>query len=105
MASPASLHDPMVIDIEIEEISKIFDIEVEELSQVFDFELETAIVIGQNTYDIYDGETVVTPKAHSETVLETAEKVVMDDITVLQIPYYETSNLSGGYTVYIAGEV
>lgn len=27
------------------------------------------------------------------------------DVMVKQIPYYETSNLGGGVTVYIAGEI
>lgn len=55
-------------------------------------------------YDIYDGPIIVTPKADGETVLETANMLVMNDITVLEIPYYETTNLSGGYTVYIGGD-
>ena len=49
---------------------------------------------------IYDGDYIVTPKANEEVVLETSNKLLTDDITVLEIPYYETSNVSG-YTVYI----
>jgi len=30
---------------------------------------------------------------------------MLNDVIVKQIPYYETSNLSGGVTVYIAGEI
>lgn len=51
--------------------------------------------------DIYDGEYIVSPSAHHETILETTNKLMEDDVVVLQIPYYETSNVSG-YTVYIA---
>lgn len=51
---------------------------------------------------IYDGETTVEPKATSETVLETAQKIVQDDITVLRVPFYQVSNPQGGNTVYIA---
>ena len=54
-------------------------------------------------HDIYDGDYIVTPKAHSGTVLETQGKLMTDDVTVIKIPYFETSNLSGK-TVYI-GEV
>lgn len=53
----------------------------------------------------YEGPYEVIPKAFNETVLETKDLLMDDDVTVLKIPYYETSNLSGGYTVYIAGEV
>lgn len=67
------------------------------------FTIDEAIVISGERYDVYDGEYVVTPKAHNETILETREKLMADDVTVLKIPYYETSNESG-LTVYIAGE-
>lgn len=49
---------------------------------------------------IYEGDYIVTPKANEEVILETSNKILTDDITVLEIPYYETSNISG-YTVYI----
>lgn len=52
----------------------------------------------------YTGEYVVTPKAYDETVLETANKTMVDDLTVHKIPYHETTNLSGGTTVVIAQE-
>lgn len=54
--------------------------------------------------DPYQGSYVVTPKANSQTVLETKGKTMSDDVTVVEIPYYETSNISGS-TVYIANEV
>lgn len=54
--------------------------------------------------DIYDGEYVVTPKAWEEVVLETQGYLMRDDVTVLEIPYYETSNLSGGKTAIIGGQ-
>lgn len=49
---------------------------------------------------IYEGDYIVTPRAHEEVILETSDKLLTDDVTVLEIPYYETSNVSG-YTVYI----
>ncbi len=52
----------------------------------------------------YEGDYVVKPKMHEETVLATNGKLMNDDVTVLEIPYFETSNLSGGTTVYIATE-
>lgn len=55
-------------------------------------------------YDYYAGEYVVTPQAWEETVLETEGLVLTDDVTVLRIPYFETSNLGGGKTAIIGGQ-
>lgn len=58
-----------------------------------------------HTDDIYTGAYVVTPKAWEEQTLETAHKLMEDDVTVLRVPYYETVNLFDGKTAYIAEEV
>ena len=52
----------------------------------------------------YTGDYVVTPLAHEQTVLKTKGKAMTDDVTVLEVPYYEISNPTGD-TVYIASEV
>ena len=52
--------------------------------------------------EIYDGAYLVVPKAHEEQVLETAQKLLLEDVTVTKVPYYETSNLFDGKTAYIA---
>lgn len=51
----------------------------------------------------YQGEYIVTPKPFTNKVLETNGFRMTDDVTVLKIPYYQTSNESG-YTIYIGGE-
>lgn len=48
----------------------------------------------------YRGPYEVTPRA-TEQVLATKTTLMTDDVTVNGIPYYETSNASGGYTVTI----
>lgn len=53
--------------------------------------------------DIYDGEYIITPKPFEEQVLESKDKMMQEDVVVLAIPYYETSNISGK-TIYIGGE-
>ena len=50
---------------------------------------------------VYDGAYEITPLTETETVMETAGKRMADDVVVLAIPYYETTNESGGYTVNI----
>ena len=52
----------------------------------------------------YQGEYIITPKPFNNEVLRTNGFTMTDDVTVLKIPYYETSNESSGYTVYIGGE-
>lgn len=54
--------------------------------------------------EIYDGEYTVTPQAHEEQILQTKNKRMTDDVTVLRVPYFETSNIYGN-TVFIASEV
>ena len=67
--------------------------------------LSGALSLGEGAfYQTYDGAYTVTPKANTEQILETAHKLMSDDVTVFEIPYFETSNLSGT-TVYIANEV
>ena len=51
---------------------------------------------------LYDGPYEVTPKAWDEQVLETAHKMLTDDVTVFRVPYYEVSNVFDGLTAYIA---
>lgn len=54
--------------------------------------------------ETYSGEYTVIPSS-SEQTLETASKLMEDDVTVKQIPYYDVGNNSGGSTVYIGTEV
>ena len=50
---------------------------------------------------IYNGDYEVMPKTYSQT-LNTKHKLMNDDVHILEIPYFETSNESDGITVYIA---
>ena len=51
----------------------------------------------------YQGEYTVIPKPFKNEVLQTNGFKMKNDLTVLKIPYYQTSNETG-YTVYIGGE-
>ena len=48
----------------------------------------------------YDGEYEVTPTAYAQ-YLDTSNKFLKRDVTVHKVPYLETSNESGGFTVSI----
>lgn len=54
-------------------------------------------------FEYYDGEYTVVPKVTEQT-LQTEGKIMRQDVTVEQVPYYETSNQKG-LTAYIASEV
>jgi len=56
---------------------------------------------GGSQYPYYIGETVITPKVREETELETKNKILLENIIVEEIPYYETSNIKG--TTFIVG--
>ena len=74
-----------------------FEITFEELD-IFniDFGELTEITIT----DYYDGEYVITPKDFDQ-ILETEEKAMRDDVTVLAVPYTEVDNPYGGVTCII----
>ena len=54
--------------------------------------------------DVYAGEYSVTPTVDG-TTLETAQKLMSNDVKVNAIPFYEVENTSGGNTVFIADEI
>ncbi len=56
------------------------------------------------TTQLYDGEYEVVPKTYGQT-LNTANKKMVDDLTITAIPYFETSNEADGKTVYIANTI
>ena len=59
----------------------------------------TEVVGGDLPY--YTGDYVVTPTMEQQS-LNTKDKILTNNVTVKKIPMYETTNLSGGTTVYIA---
>lgn len=56
-------------------------------------------------YTAYNGTYEITPKAGSDQVLETANKMMAKDVIVKKIPIYKVNNSSMGKTVYIGGEM
>ena len=66
-------------------------------------EAEITTQVAAGGYPTYKGPHEVTPKTKAQT-LKTERKLVLSDITVLEVPYWETSNTSGK-TAYIASEV
>lgn len=71
----------------------------------FDANFSNTIVIEKIVGDVYEGEYVVAPMPFQEQVLETRAKTMEQDVHVKEIPYFETTNIQNGYTVYIGSEV
>jgi hypothetical protein len=53
-------------------------------------------------YPEYTGPTDVTPQVIAQS-LATQDTLLKKDISISAIPYYETTNLSGGYTAISGG--
>lgn len=60
------------------------------------------LIINHSDLPNYTGDYEVTPTVEEQT-LPTKNKSMRDDLVVHEIPYFETSNLSGGYTAIIGG--
>lgn len=61
-------------------------------------------LINASSIATYEGSYNVTPLPFLEQILRTKQTVLEQDIVVDAIPYYETSNAAGGYTVIIGGD-
>ena len=62
--------------------------------------LNVGTIIYRNAEE-YQGEYEVTPRTY-EQVLATRNKRLSENVTVFEIPYHQTTNQAGGYTVSIA---
>lgn len=56
------------------------------------------IIIEQSNAEEYDGEYRVIPQAFHVQTLESANKIMREDVTVAEIPYFAVSNEEGGIT-------
>jgi hypothetical protein len=89
----------------LREIKQSFVAEFGETRQLFVAKLgELQAVTEYVGGELYDGEYVATPKVDEQT-MPTKDKVLIDDVTIKSIPFFDVSNTSGGSTVYIGSEV
>lgn len=54
--------------------------------------------------EYYEGEYEVTPKVDAQT-LATKQKLMQEDVTIKEIPFFNVGNTAGGSTVYIGREI
>ena len=77
-----------------------FSLTLREGKKLFKLKLDLAY---KDTHEHYKGEYIINPKIVSQK-METKDKIMDDDVTINEIYYNETENLSGGMTVQI-GEI
>ena len=65
-----------------------------------DFKLKFSISGEKVEAEVYDGDYVVIPKVESQT-METAQKLMREDVVVRAIPFSKVPNTSGGNTISI----
>lgn len=87
-------------DIEVEDVEIGTNIDGEKLDA--DFGIITERIIQGDT-QIYKGDYIVTPKV-SKQYLATKQKFMTDNVTVNEIPLYETDNQKGT-TIYIGDKL
>lgn len=90
-------------EIILEDEVNITDIILNEEFNIDEIELDVIEVEGLDI-ERYKGDYIITPMAYDEQELETKNKLLEDNITVKEIPYYQVSNIDGT-TVYIGSEV
>ena len=93
---------PINVEVDLVVNNSVYEAELVTNQVVFDTDLVTVIQTYGNV-PVYEGDYVITPSAHNQQVLETKDKLLEENVTVLKIPTSETHN-QYGLTFYI-GEV
>lgn len=87
------------------ESDQAFDIRFAETDQNFDAGFSNFVLVEHNTAcEPYLGDYSITPKVSDQKV-PVKNKMMVKDLTVEKIPYFEVSNTSGGVTATIGSEV
>ncbi len=94
---PPGAHERVVIDGDVELSCVIFG--EAELSCVIDGEADVQVIVARGEY--FPGPYTVIPKAYENQTLLTANKLMMENVLVTEVPTYEVSN-EWGKTFYIA---
>ena len=105
--------DSLNVEFDTQDATARFDISFDASEQTMDVSFATddsfsldfgqIQIIHDGATESYNGPYVVTPSFAVQT-LATTDKYMEDDVTVLEIPMTEVSNLSGGLTLNIGEE-
>ena len=98
----ANIELPIIVNMDVIENSNVYELTVDKLLNEFELIVDSDIIVKVANADDYEGEYVIIPLAYDQQVLDTKDKFCKENIIVKEVPLWETSNLSGGNTVYIA---
>lgn len=90
---------PIVIPMEVEGISIEIPVEID-ISAV-ELSMDVALSYQMIEGEPYTGETEVESHLYDPIILETKDRVMPDNVTVLPITILDVDNPAGGYTVTI----
>lgn len=88
----------MRLKVSFNEVNSIIPIKFVQTECTFNTDFGEVILV--KTDEVYEGDYNVIPRVYQQ-VLETKDKLMLDDVTVEIIPLAKTINLSNGYTVTI----
>jgi hypothetical protein len=92
----------MKLSVQFVENDKMLSVSFNEFEQGFNVSFDNYQAVTEFIGALYEGEYEVTPKVTEQT-METKEKVMAENVTILAIPYYDVGNTAGGSTVFIGG--
>lgn len=73
-----------------------------EINREFKFDFGEITRVGiSGEFPVYDGEYDVLPDAIKDVILQTENKITLEDVRLRKIPYSETSNSANGKTITI----
>lgn len=87
-----------------EEQSKLLSVTLEKKPQLLPITFGVIHEVMPDNIEIYEGGYAITPTVDGQ-VLQTAQKLMKDDVTIKAIPFYDVSNTSGGKTIYIGDSI
>jgi hypothetical protein len=88
----------MKLRVSFDEIDSSLDMKFIQTECTFNTDFGEVILV--KTDDVYEGDYNVIPRVYQQ-ILETKDKVMLDDVTVEIIPLQKVLNQSNGYTVTI----
>lgn len=91
-----------VIELSISGNDEHISLNIDRQSRLLPMGSEEVKIVHESPYPVYTDEISVTPSV-GEQVLRTSNHLLKQDITVGAIPYFTTTNPSGGYTAIIGG--
>lgn len=93
----------MILSVDFAE-EPAFAVELSSEDDIFETDFGEVQRVGSDEIPKYAGPCTVTPSVEPQT-LETAGKLMEEDMQIKAIPFWETSNTAGGSTVYIGLEM